>query len=116
MTTTTPEKLSVDQLMAEFEAKVVAHPILKQVRSELLEQIHAPCADRKEARAKQLESIVRKTTIAIHNAGNYPSQCKVRLALPSSIDMRDPPANKAWKQTLVELGLSMDHEHPTTES
>lgn len=31
MTTTTPEKLSVDQLMAEFEAKVVAHPILKQV-------------------------------------------------------------------------------------
>lgn len=86
--------------------------LAKQVK-ELYRQ---SCADRKEARAKQLESIVRKTTIAIHNAGNYPSQCKVRLALPSSIDMRDPPANKAWKQTLVELGLSMDHEHPTTES
>lgn len=42
MATTTPEKLSVNQLMAEFEAKLVAHPILKRVRSELLEQIHAP--------------------------------------------------------------------------
>jgi hypothetical protein len=42
MTETTPEKPPVAQLMAEFEAKVLAHPILKQVRSELLERIHAP--------------------------------------------------------------------------
>jgi len=35
MATTAPEKLSVDQMMAEFEAKVEAHPILKQVRREL---------------------------------------------------------------------------------
>jgi TniQ protein len=84
--------------------------LAKQVK-ELYRQ---SCVARKEARSKQLESIVRKTTIDIHNAGNYPSQYKVRQALPSSIDMRDPPANKAWKQTLVELGLCMDEEHPTT--
>ncbi|HWD93696.1 MAG TPA: TniQ family protein [Verrucomicrobiae bacterium] len=74
------------------------------------------CADRKENRAKQLESIVRKVTIDIHNSGNYPSQYKVRQALPCSIDMRDPPANKAWKQTLVELGLDFDRESMATEA
>ena len=44
MATTTPEKLSVDQMMAEFEAKVEAHPILKQVRRELWfkSQLHLP--------------------------------------------------------------------------
>lgn len=72
------------------------------------------CEVRKAARAKQLESIVRKTTIDIHKAGDYPSQCRVRQALPSFIDMRDPPANKAWKQTLVELGFGTNNESPAT--
>lgn len=74
------------------------------------ERYRESCAIRKEARAKELESIVRRAAIDIHRAGEYPSQYRVRRALPKSIDMRDPPANKAWKQTLVELGLSMDNE------
>jgi hypothetical protein len=74
------------------------------------------CAVRKVTRAQHLESIVRKVTIDIHNSGNYPSQYKVRQALPCSIDMRDPPANKAWKQTLVELGLDVDRERLATEA
>ena len=63
------------------------------------------CAVRKAARAKELEQIVRQTTIDIHKAGDYPSQYRVRQALPSFIDMRDPPANEAWKRTLSELRL-----------
>jgi hypothetical protein len=85
--------------------------LAKQVK-ELYKQ---SCAARKETREKQLESIVRKATVDIHNSGDYPSQYKVRQALPPSVDMRDPPANKAWKQTLVELGLVMDQERLMTE-
>lgn len=35
-------KADLANMMAEFESKVLAHPILKNVRSELLDQIHAP--------------------------------------------------------------------------
>jgi hypothetical protein len=42
MAATAHEKQSVNNVMVEFETKVMAHPILKQVRNELLEQIHAP--------------------------------------------------------------------------
>ncbi len=42
MSTTQPDTSRVIQLMAEFEGKMLAHPILKRVRSELLEKIHAP--------------------------------------------------------------------------
>jgi hypothetical protein len=31
-------------------------------------------------------------------------------------DMRDPPVNKAWKQTLVELGLDTERDGLTTEA
>jgi hypothetical protein len=86
--------------------------LAKQVK-ELYKQ---SCAARKKTREKQLESIVRKATMDIHNSGDYPSQYKVRQALPRSIDMRDPPANKAWKQTLVELGLGRDQERLTAEA
>jgi AraC-like DNA-binding protein len=86
--------------------------LAKQVK-ELYKQ---SCAARKETREKQLELIVRKATMDIHNSGDYPSQYKVRQALPRSIDMRDPPANKAWKQTLVELGFGRDQERLTTEA
>ena len=63
------------------------------------------CAVCKMARSMELEKIVRQTTIDIHKAGDYPSQYRVRQALPSFIDMRDPPANEAWKRTLIELKL-----------
>jgi hypothetical protein len=62
------------------------------------------CAIRKEVRAKLFRSIVRTTTFDIHHAGEYPSQHRVRAALPKFIDMRDPVAYHEWKQTLVELG------------
>jgi hypothetical protein len=68
------------------------------------------CAVRKAARAKELERIVRQTTIDIYKAGDYPSQYRVRQALPSFIDMRDPPANDAWKRTLIELQLDKECE------
>jgi hypothetical protein len=38
-------------------------------------------------------------------ARRYPSQCRVRQAVPNFVDMREPAANETWKQTLVELGL-----------
>lgn len=69
------------------------------------------CSVRKAARAKELEQIVRQTTIDIHKAGDYPSQYRVRQALPSFIDMRDPPANEAWKRTLIELQLDRKCEN-----
>jgi hypothetical protein len=57
----------------------------------------------KEARAKLFRSIVRTSVIDLHNAGIYPSQCRVRMALPKNIDMREPVAQDEWKKTLVEI-------------
>src|SRR5262245_15715820 len=42
MTDLNPDKERVASVMADFQDKVLAHPILKSVRSELLENIHAP--------------------------------------------------------------------------
>ena len=42
MSTTTLDKAAASKLMAEFESKVLGHPVLKQVRSAVLEQIYAP--------------------------------------------------------------------------
>lgn len=66
------------------------------------------CAIRKEVRANLFKSMVRMATIDIHRAGEYPSQHRVRAALPEFIDMRDPVAHHAWKQTLAELGVGID--------
>ena len=66
------------------------------------------CAIRKEVRAKIFRSVVRMTTIDIHRAGEYPSQHRVRAALPEFIDMRDPVAHQQWKQTLAELGVGSE--------
>src|SRR5437667_11114772 len=49
-------------------------------------------AARKESRANLFRSAVRKAVLDIHNAGEYPSQWKVRQALPSFADMREPAA------------------------
>jgi hypothetical protein len=66
------------------------------------------CTVRKEARAERIRSVVRRTTLDIHRAGEYPSQSRVRQLLPKSIDMRDPTALQEWKQTLGELELGHD--------
>jgi hypothetical protein len=66
------------------------------------------CAIRKEVRAKLFRSIVRMTTIDIHRAGEYPSQHRVRAALPEFIDMRDAVAHQQWKQSLTELGFGRE--------
>jgi hypothetical protein len=66
------------------------------------------CRLRKNARAERIGSIVRRVTLDIHRAGEYPSQCRVRQLLPKSIDMRDPTALQEWKQTLAELELGHD--------
>lgn len=42
MSTITLDKPTASKLMAEFGSQVLAHPILKRVRSESLEQIYAP--------------------------------------------------------------------------
>jgi transcriptional regulator with XRE-family HTH domain len=65
------------------------------------------CAIRKEVRAKLFRSLVRTTVINIHKSGDYPSQWRVREALPQFVDMREPAAYDAWKQTLAELQLSV---------
>lgn len=62
------------------------------------------CAIRKEVRAKLFRSLVHMTVIDIHKAGIYPSQYRVRQALPSFCDMREPVAYEEWKRTLAELG------------
>ena len=41
-----PDKAQVASVMADIETKMLAHPILHRVRSELLEQIHAPSGQR----------------------------------------------------------------------
>ncbi len=66
------------------------------------------CCVRKRVRAEHIRSIVRRATLDIHRAGDYPSQCRVRQLLPKSIDMRDPTALQEWKQTLGELELGHD--------
>jgi hypothetical protein len=45
-------------------------------------------AIRKEVREKMFRSMVSMTVIDIHKAGIYPSQCRVREALPRWVDMR----------------------------
>jgi hypothetical protein len=65
------------------------------------------CAIRKEVRANLFRSLVRTTVIGIHKSGGYPSQWRVRQALPKFVDMREPAAYEAWKQTLTELQLSL---------
>lgn len=64
------------------------------------------CAIRKEVRSSLFRNLVRTAVIGIHKSGDYPSQCRVRQALPKFVDMREPAAYEAWKQTLTELQLS----------
>jgi hypothetical protein len=64
------------------------------------------CAIRKEVRANLFRTLVRTAVICIHKSGDYPSQWRVRQALPKFVDMREPAAYEAWKQTLTELQLS----------
>ena len=65
------------------------------------------CAIRKEVRANLFRSLVRTAVINIHRSGDYPSQWRVRESLPKFVDMREPAAYDAWRQTLTELQLSM---------
>jgi hypothetical protein len=64
------------------------------------------CAIRKEVRANLFRSLVRTAVINIHRSGEYPSQSRVRESLPKFVDMREPAAYDAWRQTLTELQLS----------
>jgi hypothetical protein len=59
------------------------------------------CAIRKKVRAMLFRSMVRMTVIDIHKAGVYPSQCRVRQALPSFINMRERVAYEEWRQPLL---------------
>jgi len=69
------------------------------------ERYQAYIAARKENRASLFRSAVRNAVLDIHKAGEYPSQWRVRQALPSFADMREPAAYDEWKRTLIELGL-----------
>jgi DNA-binding transcriptional regulator YhcF (GntR family) len=60
-------------------------------------------AIRIEIRSKLFRSIVHSTVMSIHQAGDYPSQWRVREMLPKFIDMREPVALQEWKQTLASL-------------
>ncbi|HWD93695.1 MAG TPA: ATP-binding protein [Verrucomicrobiae bacterium] len=81
MTATTSEKQSINHLMAEFEAKVMAHPILKQVRSELLEQIHAPAG-------QAISAIVGPTGAGKSTLSNH---IEKEILLENEEDMRADP-------------------------
>jgi AraC-like DNA-binding protein len=65
------------------------------------------CAIRKEVRANLFRTLVRTAVIGIHKSGDYPSQWRVRRALPKFVDLREPAAYEAWKQTLTELPLNV---------
>ena len=60
-------------------------------------------AIKKEVRANLFRSMVRRTVMDLHKAGFYPSQSRVRQALPEFIDMREPVAQDKWKRKLGEL-------------
>jgi len=76
-----------------------------ELASKIKERHQKFCDIRKEVRVKLFRSLVHDVVIRIHKAGNYPSQWRVRQALPSFVDMREPAAYDEWKRMLVELEL-----------
>jgi hypothetical protein len=80
---------------------------IKRRFPELAEKIKAQYlrfhAIRMEVRSKLYRSIVRSVVMSIHKAGDYPSQWRVREALPEFIDMREPVAQQEWKEALSSL-------------
>jgi hypothetical protein len=97
---------SLSELAAKLECRQTTlarrfPDLVKRVK----ERYQVYFAARKESRANLFRSVVRKAVLDIHNAGEYPSQWKVRQALPSFADMREPAAYDEWKRTLIELSL-----------
>jgi hypothetical protein len=65
-------------------------------------------AIRKEVRAMLFRTLVRTAVIDLHKAGFYPSQSRIRQALPDCVDMREPVAYTAWRQAVAELNISRE--------
>jgi len=58
---------------------------------------------RMETRVQEVQTQVKATMLALHQAGIYPSQARLRAKLWGQIDMREPLAHQTWKQVLSEL-------------
>jgi len=67
-----------------------------------------------EVRSKLFRSIVNTAVTDLHNAGIYPSQCRVRASLPTCIDMREPCAQAEWKRALSNLNYPVEPESTDT--
>lgn len=77
-----------------------------ELAEKVKQQYQSYCATQKEIRANLFRSKVRESVISIHKTGVYPSQSRIRQALPAFIDMREPVALDEWKRTLAELGFT----------
>jgi energy-coupling factor transporter ATP-binding protein EcfA2 len=112
MSTTASEKKSTAALMAEFDAKVLGHPILKRVRSELLEQVSAPSGQEISAVVgptgagkSTLSNNIEKEILLEHqeqmraDPGYLPI---VRLEAPAP-ELSRPSWGDFYKRTLIQL-------------